>query len=119
MKHVIFLLDVSGSMAPKKEEMVIATNNFLACMEKELSTEVVLVQIYTFNTKRTLLFEGLLSTSPRITSDQYKTDGGTSLFDCLGQTLNEVPNGGNFIIATDGDDNESKEYKTDSIRALG
>ncbi len=120
MKHVVFLLDVSGSMTGKECAIVTATNNLLSCMQKELLDEQdnVTVKVYTFNTTRTLLLDKKLSECPAITEEQYKTNGGTALFDTLGQTLNEIPDGGTFVIATDGDDNESVEYKTDTIRTL-
>lgn len=118
MSSLVLLLDISGSMAPQACGMVKSVNNLLSCMQKELAEHDISVKIYTFNDKRNLILDTKLSDTPAITEAQYKTDGSTALFDCLGQTLNEVPDGGMFVVATDGNDNASVEYTTKTVKVI-
>lgn len=113
--EIFVLLDVSGSMDGKEAAMVEAVNSALA----SIPMESIPVTITMFNNNMWNLVEHeALSKKPRITVEQYKTNGSTALYDSIGRTLEECPNGSTIIVATDGEDTSSSDYKSHTIKEV-
>lgn len=116
LPEIFVLLDVSGSMSGKEAAMVEAVNSALEATPIGADLPVTITM---FNNKmRTLVEREALSKKPRITLEQYKTNGSTALYDAIGKTLEECPNGSTIIVATDGEDTSSSDYKVHTIKEV-
>ena len=114
MGEVIFLLDVSGSMAIQAHLMIKAINEQLVELAARLPAEVV-IKIYNFNEKLSLALSAPLGETPQL--KKYECDGGTALYDALGGLLSEIKNV-TLIVATDGMDTSSKHYTREDVQKL-
>lgn len=59
--------------------------------------------------------KGRLQDHPSISKQQYYTDGGTPLFDVLGETLDNIHDNSTIILATDGEDTTSWRFSRRDI----
>lgn len=114
--HLVAILDRSGSMARLTEEMRQGFNALKAQqLKEEGDTYITLV---TFDTTYERLYTGVnANLVPDLTSGQYFARGGTALFDAIGRTISEVATLKNLpkkvlvVIATDGQENSSTEWR--------
>ena len=121
--HIISILDRSGSMAGSEAEVIGAYNAFIKEQQKLAKKENVTL-------KATLvLFDHLVETvyekTPvedvkELNNDTYNVRGTTALYDAVGQTINAFKDKKRviFFIETDGWENSSKDYSSNSIKAL-
>jgi uncharacterized protein with von Willebrand factor type A (vWA) domain len=118
-QHIIFLLDVSGSMAGKEASMIEGVNALLHNMEVKAESlnvsQYFHVNIYTFNNNYKLIAETVLGSKRRLAPEEYLTSGGTSLYDTIGHVLENVAKGATIIIATDGEDTTSSKFSKAQI----
>lgn len=122
--NIYFILDKSGSMSWMQDQAIAGFNKFISDQrELEGVTKVTLVQ---FNDKPARpLYEAqdIKSVQP-LNRMTYVPDGGTALNDAVGFLLSEhletsSPDETHIIaILTDGQENASKEYKLEDVRAL-
>lgn len=122
-ESVVFLLDTSGSMQGQEQAMVDSVNAVLGEMADTLETTgwkgTFAVQIHTFShDEKRLLTEAPLSARPRVTLQQYRCNGGTPLFDAIGATLAGMRDNSTLIIATDGEDTTSRNYRAADIKKM-
>jgi len=119
---IVFLLDTSGSMQGQEQSMVEGVNKLIGRLEQVFrstgSQSAFNVQMYTFSWKRNLLLEAPLSSVPLITTEQYRADGGTALFDTIGETLSTIRDNSTIVIATDGEDTSSTKYSKAEISEM-
>jgi hypothetical protein len=122
--HLVAILDRSGSMGNLTEEMRQGFNTLKAQqLKEEGDTYITLV---TFDTAYERLYTGVSANLvPDLTSNQYFARGGTALFDAIGRTISEVATLKNLpkkvlvVIATDGYENSSTEWRDKTkIKAL-
>lgn len=124
---VVLLLDTSGSMQGHEDAMVEGVNGFLAnatqTAESNGWTTPIRVEIYTFSALegapvRQLIAKGPLQEHPSITRAQYRCDGGTPLYDALGETLQTIRDNSTIILATDGEENASWRFSRPRISEM-
>jgi len=118
-QSVKFLLDVSGSMQGKEEEMVYGVNNLLKTIRKDYDPNEcqISVEFHIFDHELRFLKEASLFRNPFINVDDYAVRGSTALYDSLATVIDKSPDGAIIVIATDGMDNQSREHTPDSIKA--
>jgi Mg-chelatase subunit ChlD len=121
---LIFILDRSGSMSSMGDEPMQAVNSFV---EEQLEASFELKDkatftLYTFNTQPELVYDDqpLANVKPYT---YYKPSGMTCLYDTIGYAINrklskEVTNNVICVILTDGADNSSRTYNSESIKKL-
>ena len=126
--ELIFILDRSGSMAGKEEDVVGGYNAFLAKQEAEKGATMVTTAL--FNHKYSLLFNGVPAARAGLEPRQYAPEGTTALLDAVGRTIMDVssrivktpeylrPSNVIFVITTDGLENASREFGRSQIRKL-
>lgn len=115
MKHIHFLLDMSGSMSVRIPETLDGYNTFISNISKEQET---CVSLYTFNCECKPVYREIpLNDVPILTSENYEPYGNTALFDAMGSiiSLNEPAT---LVVLTDGFENASFMYSKDSIKEL-
>lgn len=127
---ICLILDRSGSMGGKEEDVIGGVNNFLA-KQKELPDPAIIsmVKFDSYNGKPDIeIFRKMQSLSDirDITKEDYQPRGATPLLDAIGQTLVQLdsdwaehqPDRAICVIVTDGMENDSKEYKKEQIKQM-
>ena len=118
MIDIIFILDESLSMKDYIDSYIQGINSLIDT-QKELHPNSNFTMIK-FNTSvNVLCVDSKIHTLPKFTSDHYKPDGVTALYDAIGHgiSLKKSNNSNNviMIILTDGDDNNSSKYTINTI----
>lgn len=124
------ILDKSGSMFKIAEDTVGMFNNFLEEQKKGLDyAELSLIQFDSFYEK-IYIGKPIKKCPPLILGETYKTGSMTALYDAIGKTIDEtnkyinslsrrkIPKKVLFVIITDGEENNSKEFKKDIIKRM-
>lgn len=127
--EVVFILDRSGSMSNLVNDTIGGFNSFVD-EQKKSGAESSLTTIL-FDTEYNLLHNGVvINNVPELTTKEYFARGGTALLDAVGKTINQVservaklskknkPEKIIVVITTDGQENSSKEFTTEVIKAL-
>lgn len=127
--ELVFILDASGSMQPLTTDTVGGVNGILA--EQRSEGREVLVSTVLFNTRRTVLHDRLpIAEVAPITEREYRAQGGTALLDAVGETLADItriqhhirpedrPARTLVVIMTDGQENASRLYEYNGIKAM-
>ena len=116
--HIHILLDVSGSMQAKREEVVKMVNNIIHDDQYDASTTI---SLHLFNDKMRRIYKQIPIKEARdFTLEDYEPINSTKLYDALYYVLQKhyVKDMLLFVI-TDGADNSSnisKEYVEDILR---
>jgi hypothetical protein len=119
--HIIFILDRSGSMSGKHDDVIGAVNSFVAQQrEGEGATGVSLVR---FDNVAELVWNDLdVHKTPELTAADYWPRGSTALLDAMGMTVSAVkanPAHRYVVIThTDGQENASREWTKEKVRDL-
>lgn len=121
--HLVSILDRSGSMSGNETEVIGAYNNFIKeqrklAAEKNLTMKASLIL---FDDRYEEVYNKTpLADVPELTSDVYNVRGMTALFDAIGKTIMTFDSKKNviFFIETDGLENSSREYSSDTLKAL-
>ncbi len=126
LTEVVIVLDRSGSMANLKNDM----ENGLATFIKKQADEKgeCKVSCYTFDTLIEKTIDCVdVKKCPKIALEPR---GGTSLFDAIGRSVNEIgqrlsktkeadrPELVIFLVITDGEENSSKEFRKEQINEM-
>lgn len=122
------IIDRSGSMAGLTQDTIGSFNQFLA--EQKAVPGEASFTLCTFNTDYNLVHDFVkLGTVPELDAKTYRPSGGTALLDALGTTIDSVgqklaampeddrPGKVIFLIVTDGEENSSKRFTLDQIKA--
>lgn len=140
---VSILVDMSGSMSGIQEATREGLNGYLGTLRSDhKNTDDVLVSITVFDTKpdygqgwghtlksriNTIFNLVPLSDIPTITREHYSPDGGTPLYDAIGETINRTDEAlcgvrGKpdvlFVIITDGEDLHSQKLTDKDAKLL-
>lgn len=131
MKTRIFnliILDESGSMIAIKKEAIDSMNETIQTIRQatqENEQQEHFVSLTTFNTKAKINYECVnVNEVEELTSDTYLPDGCTALYDAMGMTLTslrpKVSENDKVLVTiiTDGMENASQEYNSESIKTL-
>ena len=124
--YVALLLDRTGSMSTNKDETISAVNSYIEGLKKKFKGRFTLTQFDTdpeTNKPDIALVQDNVKIKDAVllTQETYKPRGMTPLHDAIGTTLDSVKTKGFenvvFVIVTDGQENDSREYKLADIRA--
>lgn len=133
MKHglteLVFILDKSGSMSGLESDTIGGFNSMLK-KQKAVVGECYVTTVL-FNDNYQLLHDriDIRAVSP-ITEEDYQVGGSTALLDAIGKTIAKISNAQNhtakayraekvmFVIITDGEENSSREYSAEKVRAI-
>jgi uncharacterized protein YegL len=128
LTELVFILDRSGSMSGLESDTIGGFNAMLAkqqAVEGEARVTTVL-----FDNNYELLHDriDIKAVSP-ITEKEYFVGGSTALLDAIGRTIHKIGNAQKntaadyrvakvlFVIITDGEENASREYTSDKVKA--
>jgi uncharacterized protein YegL len=127
---IVFVIDESGSMSSSRSDVIGGFNEFINDQKKEKAGDVN-VSLYTFaSTVSTVFNNKNIADVPELTMDNYRPGGSTALNDAVGKAINEIgyelaampeeerPSVVMMVIMTDGEENNSKEFKSAEIRDM-
>lgn len=118
---IIFILDESGSMYTMEEEAKQSINSFIKD-QKDVDPENSTFTLWKFNTKVKCVYDDVPLSSLEEFTD-FTPHGLTALFDGIGNAittkLSKKKNTDVIcVILTDGDENASQEYNSDTIKNM-
>lgn len=128
LTELVFILDKSGSMGGLEKDTIGGYNTMLKkqqAVEGECHITTVL-----FDNNYELLHDRINIKAVRpITEEEYFVGGSTALLDAIGKTINKIGNAQKhtakgyraekvlFVIITDGEENASREYSSEKVKA--
>lgn len=122
------ILDRSGSMRSVCEPTISGFNEFLRTQQRQHDGGGALMSLTQFDDRYEVNFVGEpIENVPELDTQSYVPRGCTALFDAIGRTIHEVEawtraHGWHdrvlVLIVTDGQENASKEYGFEAVRAL-
>jgi uncharacterized protein YegL len=126
---ICLILDRSGSMSGKEEDVIGGVNKFLEDQKKLPSkASISMVRFDSWNGSQIETFKRMqpLSDVGPISIEDYQPRGMTPLLDAIGKTLKQLdadwvvekPHKTICVIITDGLENDSKEYNKDQIKNM-
>ncbi len=128
LTELVFILDMSGSMAHPTDDTVGGFNSVLK--EHNDGKGEVLVTTYLFNNESKMIHDRLpIAEVPPMTGKDYSARGCTALLDALGQAIEhivgihryardeDIPEHTIFVITTDGMENASHKFSAEHIKA--
>lgn len=129
--HVVVIMDRSGSMHPIRYDVVNQFNEQLATIKARSNEEnqYTTISLYTFSygVDHPIIFGKDVNGVNPWSFNQYVPGGATALWDAVGQAITDMKGiiGANdpdtsflFLIITDGEENNSKRYNSESIMEL-
>lgn len=123
MKEIVFILDRSGSMNARVDDVIGGFNSFLK-EQKEIKDKAKLTVIL-FDDRYEVLHDGVeIHEVPFLTKKEYYARNSTSLLDAIGKTITTLKNQVSkrdkilIFINTDGYENSSVEFNTHTIKAM-
>jgi len=128
LTELVFILDKSGSMGGLEADTIGGYNSMLA-KQQALEGECFITTVL-FDNNYELLHDriNINAVSP-ITEKEYQVGGSTALLDAIGLTIHKIGNAQRhtaddyraekvmFVIITDGEENSSREYTAEKIKA--
>lgn len=118
--EIIIVLDRSGSMQSIRADAIGGFNQFLSD-QKKLPGKATLTLVQ-FDTEYEVVHDGKpLGDVPELTADTFVPRGSTALNDAIGRALATLetrnPERAIVVILTDGEENASREWTTEKIKA--
>ncbi|MCZ7552608.1 MAG: hypothetical protein B6D39_04075 [Anaerolineae bacterium UTCFX2] len=129
LTELVFILDKSGSMGGLEADTI---GGYNAMLEKQKAVQgECRITTALFDNNYALLHDriDIQAVSP-ITEKEYWVGGSTALLDAIGQTINKIGNAQKhtaedyraekvmFVIITDGQENASREYPAEKVKAM-
>lgn len=128
LTELVFILDKSGSMGGLEKDTIGGFNAMLA-KQKSIEGECHITTVL-FDNDCVLLHDriDIKAVSP-ISDKEYSVGGSTALLDAIGKTIHKIGNAQKhtaddyraekvmFVIITDGEENSSREYSAEKVRA--
>lgn len=129
LTELVFILDKSGSMSGLENDTIGGFNSMLE-KQKAVDGECYITTVL-FDNNYELLHDriDIKAISP-ITDREYQVGGSTALLDAIGRTIHKTGNAQKhtaedyraekvlFVIITDGEENSSREYTAEKIKAM-
>lgn len=128
LTELVFILDKSGSMGGLEGDTIGGYNSMLAKQQK-IEGECFITTVL-FDNNYELLHDRVdLRAVKAITEKEYQVGGSTALLDAIGRTIHKIGNAQKhtadgyraekvmFVIITDGEENSSREYSAEKIKA--
>ncbi len=127
--ELVFILDKSGSMAGLEHDTI---GGFNAMLEKQKAVEgQCRITTVLFDNRYELLHDRIdIQAVGSMTDREYQVGGSTALLDAIGKTVSKLVSVQKstaaeyraekvmFVIITDGEENSSKEYSADKVKAM-
>lgn len=129
LTELVFILDKSGSMAGLETDTIGGYNSMLA-KQQAVDGECYITTVLFDNNYRLLHDRIDLRAVSPITEKEYQVGGSTALLDAIGKTIHKIIDVQKytaedyraekvlFVIITDGEENSSREYSAEVIKAL-
>ena len=129
LTELVFILDKSGSMGGLESDTIGGFNAMLE-KQKEEAGEVIVTTVLFDNNYELLHDRTDIKTVSPITEKEYQVGGNTALIDAVGRTIHKIKNAQKhtaedcrpektlFVIITDGEENASREYTADRVKAM-
>ena len=128
LTELVFILDKSGSMSGLETDTIGGYNSMLA-KQQAVEGECYITTVL-FDNNYELLHDriDIKAVSP-ITEKEYFIGGSTALLDAIGRTIYKIGNAQKhtaddyraekvmFVIITDGEENSSREYSSEKVKA--
>ena len=128
LTELVFILDKSGSMGGLERDTIGGYNSMLE-KQKAVPGECLITTVL-FDNDYKLLHDriDIRAVSP-ITEKEYSVGGSTALLDAIGMTIHKIGNAQRhtaddyraekvmFVIITDGEENSSREYSAEKVKA--
>jgi uncharacterized protein YegL len=128
LTELVFILDKSGSMGGLERDTIGGYNSMLE-KQKAVPGECLITTVL-FDNDYELLHDkiDIRAVSP-ITEKEYSVGGSTALLDAIGMTIHKIDNAQRhtaddyraekvmFVIITDGEENSSREYSAEKVKA--
>lgn len=120
--YVGVVLDESGSMGSARASTISSFNEYISGLKADGNTYKMTVM--KFDTGRfPILFNNESLGNVKLTEHNYHPNAGTPLYDAIGKMVSQmesVPEGASvfFVVLTDGEENESREFNKEKITAL-
>lgn len=128
LTELVFILDKSGSMGGLEADTIGGYNSMLE-KQKSVDGECHITTVL-FDNNYELLHDRInIKAVSSITDNEYAVGGSTALLDAIGRTIHKIGNAQKhtadnyraekvmFIIITDGEENSSREYSADMVKA--
>ena len=128
LTELVFILDKSGSMAGLEKDTIGGYNSMLA-KQKEVDGDAFLTTVL-FDNGYELLHDRIdIKAVSSISEMEYRVGGSTALIDAIGKTIHKIGNVQKntaegyraenviFVIITDGEENASREYSAEKVKA--
>lgn len=128
LTELVFILDKSGSMSGLEADTIGGYNSMLI-KQQAVEGECCITTVLFDNTYELLHDRIDIKAVSAITEKEYAVGGSTALLDAIGRTIHKIGNAQKhtaeeyraekvmFVIITDGEENASREYSADKIRA--
>lgn len=127
--ELVFILDRSGSMTGLESDTIGGFNSLIKKQKKQDGE--CFVSTVLFDNVSEVLYDRLkLSEIPKMTENDYNTRGSTALIDAIGGAIHhignvhkyarpeDIPEHTMFVIITDGCENASRVYDSDSVKKM-
>jgi Mg-chelatase subunit ChlD len=126
--EIVCILDKSGSMYSIVDDTIGGFNTFLKDQQKQKGK--INLTVITFDTEYNVWETKPIKKHPKLTTKNYVPGGATALLDAVGRGVSELqarldkltkakrPDKVIFLIITDGQENSSKEFRTDQIKKM-
>jgi hypothetical protein len=116
------VIDKSGSMMPKREEVIQGVNSFIA-EQKKLPGKAAITLTFFDSYVTTPIVDTPIESFNTLDETNYKPSGWTALNDAVAQTIHSVRLRANgrkviFVVVTDGEENSSRHYVTQTVKQL-
>ena len=125
--EIVFLLDMTGSMANLVKDTVGGFNTFISEQKKQPGTAELTLAVFNSDIYKKLIDRSDIQSVKEITQSDYIPNGMTPLLDAVGNTIDSVgerlfmtqdserPENVIFVIMTDGEENYSKKFSFQQI----
>ena len=128
LTELVFILDKSGSMSGLEKDTI---GGYNAMLEKQKAVDgECLITTVLFDNGYELLYDRIdIRAVSSISEKEYVIGGSTALLDAIGRTISKIGNAQRhtadeyraekvmFVIITDGEENSSREYSSDKVKA--
>ena len=128
LTELVFILDKSGSMGGLEKDTIGGYNSMLE-KQKAVPGECLITTVL-FDNHYELLHDRIdIRAGSPITEKEYAVGGSTALLDAIGRTIHKIGNAQMntaddyraekvmFVIITDGEENSSREYSAEKVKA--
>lgn len=128
LTELVFILDKSGSMGGLEADTIGGYNSMLE-KQKAVKGECHITTVL-FDNNYELLHDRIdIKAVSSITDKEYSVGGSTALLDAIGMTIHKIGNAQKhtandyraekvmFVIITDGEENSSREYSAEKVKA--